>query len=600
MRSISSTLKMTFALSLILLLPMLGGAQDPSQASQTFTSNSELVMVPAQVVDLYGRPVHGLKKEDFVLKSDGNPQPIAIFEEIHPAATAPVLPPVPAPPRLIAANSPAAAPARFTNLPESGIPQQLVILAVDTVNTPMRLQGWARDQTIRYLQANPPRQPIELVAITPGGVRQLHPFTTDTAALIAALKTMRMGLTRQDDQAPLLSRIDRNGGIDTYASMVNELQERQTEEIAAGANATYATLHDFEEIAWAYSAIPGRKTVMWLTTGFPIQQMVPTGPAMIGHGLTASGSVPHSSGMHISNELLPAFQRAFTALSKSNVVVYPVDVEGLPMDDMWDVTMPSSLYIHPELSHLSPTILPDRAAENRDGMKELAHRTGGKTCTAGNNVSFCLEQALAESSDYYLLAFYVSQQKRKTGWHKLKVNLNVDHGEVRSRNTYYLRPLGVPPQREQEEDLRGAISASVDYTGILFNVQPGTRPDGATAPIMFKVSVPSTSILMLPGEDKLSFDVISIPLSKNGAPVGKQWRIVKLEMNPETAQKALEKGWSLINTLSADGSLTAVKVVIRDNGTGRIGSVTFPVENVSSRAEPSGSRGTPAASMMPR
>ncbi len=49
-------------------------------------------------------------------------------------------------------------------------------------------------------------------------------------------------------------------------------------------------------------------------------------------------------------------------------------------------------------------------------------------------------------------------------------------------------------------------------------------------------------------------------------------------MNPETAQKALEKGWSLINTLSRDGSPTAVKVVIRDNGTGRIGSVTFPID----------------------
>lgn len=577
MRSLSSTPKLTVALFLVLLLPMFAAAQDASPASQTFTSNSELVMVPVQVVDQSGHPVHGLKKEDFVLKSDGNPQPIAIFDEIHEAATPNVPPPVPVPPRLLAAVAPPPAPVKFTNLPVTGIPQQLVILAVDTVNTPMRLQGWARDQIIRYLQANPPRQPIELVAITPGGVRQLHPFTTDTAALVAALKKLHMGLTRQDDQAPLLSRMDRTGAIDTYASMINELQERQTEEIAAGANATYATLHDFEEIAWAYSAIPGRKTVMWLTTGFPIQQMVPDGPSMIGHGLTASGSLPHSSGMHISNELLAAFQRAFTALNKSNVVVYPVDVEGLPMDDMWDVSMPSSLYIHPELSHMSPTILPDRAAENRDGMKELAHRTGGKTCTAGNNVSLCLQQALAESSDYYLLGFYISQQKRKTGWHKLKVNVNSDYGEVRSRNTYYLRPLGIPPQREQEEDLRGAISASVDYTGILFTVQPGTRSDGGKAPIAFKVTVPPTSILMLPGEDKLSFDIISIPLSKNGTPMGKQWRIVKLEMNPETAQKALEKGWNLFNSLSDDGAPTAVKVVIRDNGTGRIGSVTFPV-----------------------
>ena len=224
--------------------------------------------------------------------------------------------------------------------------------------------------------------------------------------------------------------------------------------------------------------------------------------------------------------------------------------------DMWDITMPSSLYIHPELSHLSPTILPDRAAENRDGMKEMAHRTGGKTCTAGNNVSLCLEQALAESSDYYLLGFYVSQQKRKTGWHKLKVNLNVDHGEVRSRNSYYLRPLGAPPQREQEEDLRGAISASGGLHGHSVQRSAGYTPGlhhGARLCLRFRC--PATSILMLPGEDEAQLRGHQpFRCRRMGAPVGKQSRIVKLDMNPEIAQKALEKGWSLINTFSADGS----------------------------------------------
>jgi VWFA-related protein len=149
-------------------------------------------MVPVEVVDHFGMPVHGLKKENFVLKSDGNPQPIAIFDEMRPEPTPSAASSVPVPPRLIAANPAPLVPGKFTNLPEAGIPQQLNILAVDTVNTPMRLQAWARDQIIRYLQANPPHQPVELVAITPGGVRQLHPFTTDTAALVAALKTMHM------------------------------------------------------------------------------------------------------------------------------------------------------------------------------------------------------------------------------------------------------------------------------------------------------------------------------------------------------------------------------------------------------------------------
>ncbi len=174
-------------------------------------------------------------------------------------------------------------------------------------------------------------------------------------------------------------------------------------------------------------------------------------------------------------------------MTKANVMVYPVDVAGLPLDHMWDISQPAGLYIHPELTHMSGYQLPDMSAEGRDGMKEMASRTGGKSCTAGNNIKVCLDQALSESSDYYLLGFYVSQQQRKAGWHKLKVTVNAYHGEVRSRNTYFLRALGTPPQREQEEDLRSAILAPVDYTGIIFTVEPGTQAASPHTPISFKV-----------------------------------------------------------------------------------------------------------------
>ena len=589
-RPLRASLSLVLCVSLLPFAPSL--AQDT--APSTFTSNSELVMVPVQVLDHAGHPVRGLKAQNFVLKSDGNPQHIAVFDEMQ---TAPAPPIIVTPAAAKAPASPgvlAASPTAFTNQPAEGIPQQLLILAIDTVNTPASLQSWSRDQLIRYLQANPPRLPVEVVAITPNGLRQVHSSTTDTAALIAAIKTVHGRLTRNDVKTPLLSRMDRNGGIDTYTSMVDQLQERATEQANANFDAGATTLRNFEEMAWAYSGIPGRKTVLWLTTGFPIQQMVPDGPGMIGHGNGRAGTVPYSSGMRVSNELLPAFQRALTSLNKANVTIYPVDVQGLPMDDMWDPSMPSSLYIHPELSHLGPSLVPNQAGEARDGMRELAHRTGGKICTAGKDVTGCLQQAVSESSDFYLLGFYVSQQQRKTGWHKLKVSVNADHGEVRARNSYYLHPPGPAPEWEQEADLRSAIDSAVDYTGILFTVLPGPRTAGSTAPVSFKVSVPASSILLLPGSEKLSFDVITIPLSVRGTPVSKQARIVKLDMDPQVAQKALLKGWNLINTVPDDKSITAVKVVIRDNASGRIGSVTFPVDSAGSKAAAGTHAGAPS------
>lgn len=206
-------------LFLTLALPALAAPQNSPDSATIFTSNSELVLVPVQVLDHYGRPLHGLKQDDFVVKSDGKPQRIGLFEEMQ-------TPPVPAtkPPLILlsaADSTPAPLPEKFTNLRRDALPQQLFIVVIDNVNTPIRLQSWAREQLVKYLQNSSPRQPMEVVAITPTGLRRVHEFTTDTAALIDSIRKMHSSLGPQDSPEPLLSRMDPYGRIDSYASLVN-------------------------------------------------------------------------------------------------------------------------------------------------------------------------------------------------------------------------------------------------------------------------------------------------------------------------------------------------------------------------------------------
>ena len=545
--------------------------QNSTNVDTTFTSNSELVTVPVHVTDHYGRPLQGLKKDDFILKSDGAPERIALFDEVQTQLPGVqpdplIMRPPEATPVIISENGAV----KFSNA-NATVPDQLYIIVLDNINMSVLMQGWARDRLIQYLRSSPSHPPIELVTLMPGGLKQLHAFTTQYSSLIDSLRSMRLSLSRQDATEPLLSHMSANGQIDSYASVLKALQERQADERIRGANAGSLTLRCFEELAWAYSGIPGRKTVVWLTSGFPIFQEVPDAPGLIGHGSTRSA---YAATHH---ELLPEFQRAFTALNKANVVVYPIDVNGLPDDAWWDITLPDSFYVHPERAHLGPPALFDLAGSERDGMKELARRTGGKSCTAGNRFDSCLDQAFGESVHYYLLGFYVAQHQRNAGWHKLKVTVIADHGEVRARSSYFLGPLGAPPHEEQDEDLRSAINAPINYTGVLFSVEPEVGTGAAAPSVMFKVSVPATSILLLPGQDKLSFDVIAIPLSNRGTPVSKQSRVVKLDMPPASAQKAVAKGWNLIDSVTSSNSMVAIRVVVRDNYTGRIGSVVFPV-----------------------
>src|SRR5260370_2818006 len=48
----------------------------------TFTSSTELVLIPTVVNDKSGAHISGLTKEEFALKQDGNSRPIAAFEEL--------------------------------------------------------------------------------------------------------------------------------------------------------------------------------------------------------------------------------------------------------------------------------------------------------------------------------------------------------------------------------------------------------------------------------------------------------------------------------------------------------------------------------------
>jgi hypothetical protein len=206
----------------------------------------------------------------------------------------------------------------------------------------------------------------------------------------------------------------------------------------------------------------------------------------------------------------------------------------------------------------------------------MASGTGGKECTAGNHVGHCLDQATVESSDYYLLGFYVRREKRQSGWHELKVNVSVDHGEVRARAGYLLDAAGLQTvERQQEMD--HAINAAVEYTGLAFEVSPGAHPSGSNAPIVFKVSMPGSSIFLTPGETKLSFDAVAAPLTDQGTPIHDAARITKIDIPEQKVQIALTKGWRLVDFVDGSNRIAAVKVVVRDNVTGKIGSVVFPV-----------------------
>jgi VWFA-related protein len=526
-----------------------------NEPATTLSTTTELVLVPVQVKGGDGKPRLNLKKDDFVLKSDGKPQPIAVFEESQATSKAP------------AAAQPPANPSRqiYSSVPDGGMPQQLLIIAIDLVNTPFLEQGRARQQLLKYLSEDLPTQQFALVAITRNGLRQIHSFSSDPAALAAALRRMQVSTTKDEMQ---------NVTLDTLgAGDQNDMQQAFRESEVYGAYvakiAANATLTGLEQIAQAYAGVPGRKSVIWLTGGLPMLLSNPI-----------AGGV-----MDLDSEMVDKFQDAFSALNTANIAIYSVNLNGLSTRSASTGSYASnrglSLAGSQNINGTFRGTGAPMADDPTEGIKLLAHKTGGKWCTAMVELKTCIDQAVEDSTSYYLLGFYVPQHDRKAGWHKVEVKLASGRDTVRSRPNYYLASQTAPTTKQIGVTMRDAATAKIGYTGFAFTVErlPDDAPGAPTAKL--RVHVPATSVVTPSGDQKtLTYDIAAVPLTATGEVIN-NIRFTHLTFTPEQTENSLSHGWTVNEPSPPLASAAAVKYIIRDSSTGRIGSVTVPLQPTS-------------------
>ncbi len=530
-------------------------AQQPSPTEQqpatTLSATTELVLVPVQVKGGDGKPLLNLKKEDFILKSDGKAQIISVFEESQAAAPNPATPQPPTNPnRQI-----------YSSVPDGGMPQQLMIIAIDLVNTPFLEQGRARQQLLKYLSEDLPTQPFAMVAITKYGLRQIHSFSSDPAALAAALRRMQTSTTKDEMQEVTLDAL----GSGDQNQLQQAFNESQIYGAYAAKLAAEATLTALGQIAQAYAGVPGRKSVIWLTGGLP---MLLTNPI--------AGGV-----LSIDTDLIDKFQDAFSALNTANIAIYSVNLSGLNLNapnyarnnSNRGIAIGASQNINGSYRGMGQPLADDPT----EGIKLLANKTGGKWCTAMTELKTCIDQAVQDSTSYYVLGFYVPQHDRKPGWHKVEVKLASGRDQVRSRPNYYLAPQTEPTTKQIGLRIRDAANAKIGYTGFAFTVErlPGDAPGATTAQL--RVHVPATSVVTPSGDQKtLAYDIAVVPLTATGDVIS-NIRFTHLSFTAAQTENSLAHGWSVNEPSPPLASTAAVKYIIRDSGTGRMGSVIVPL-----------------------
>ena len=315
------------------------------------------------------------------------------------------------------------------------------------------------------------------------------------------------------------------------------------------------TLEALREIGEAFTGIPGRKSIVWATGGFPFEIDDANAFGARDRGLRDRG-------------LLPTYERAWSALNRANIAVYPLDVEELV----------NPAYVDPRTGHPLPQHLhTNKIVAN---MEKFAEVTGGRFCDRREDAESCFREAANDSSDYYLIGNYTNVEDAKPGWNKLSVRVRRADLKVRARAGYY---EGSPREEKQQikEEIEAALNSPFDYTavplGVQWSVAKEANADGKKKIAFMFVLAPGVATPEETENNRLSLEFAAVAKDSKGLPMGAFSREVDGHLAGPMASDIKTKGVRFPGTMELAAGKYVVIFVVRDNVRQLIGSVSVAI-----------------------
>ena len=462
--------KLGFILTLLQLTVLVVSPATLAQQDDVVRITTELVQTGVTVLDKQGRLVDGLKKDDFELRVDGRLVPISFFENIVAGSQRDRL-------ARVRGNEPASP---VKNAPaEVSYRQRTIVFFLDDRHLSLGSLGRTRKTLSDFI--NKEMGPNDLVAIASasGQIGFLQQFTDNKEVLRAAIErinhvpyivsdyggnpgspmTENVALTieRKDDSnvteffvqdclrfAPRgVTRQDR-AALRRHCEI--EVQNRARQIVLQAGTVTYNTYYSLETLLRSAERMPGSKLAFFFSDGF----LADTGPR----------------GPIAGNQL----GRITDQARRAGVVIYTIDTRGL-ISGALDAT--GNVPMDPE-GRLESANAREIAA-SQDALNALAVDTGGRALRNQNTFDQFVNEAVAETSRYYLIAWRPEASEEKTeNFKKIQITVlgrpeltvRAARGYVNNRatpvtkNTPPAEEKSTKPEPKAEAELRGALNDS--------------------------------------------------------------------------------------------------------------------------------------------
>lgn len=495
-----------------------------------FVDVSEVTIknVEVSVTDKNGRPVTHLRREDFLVFQNGEPQEVVNFA-IYQGDT------VVRPPEGVAepeAPEAAPAPTPTPQIEERREPRFLVLL-IDNENITVfnrnrvinRMAEWVRE-TLK-----PPDQ--MMVVSYQRSLKVLQPLTSDPEDIASALRTMRTFVGARAEVNSARRDIEDFIAQDNSKTKLDQALGRARAFAREQRNNLTFTVRALQDFVTQMSGLPGKRAIVYVSDGLPMS------PGLeVFYEVQEQYRDPSTLSHSREYDATAMFRSLVTSCASAGVTLYTIDARGLQ----------SELGIEAENRQSRSTLSAAMTRSNyQDSLVYMADQTGGLAIVNTNDVGPGLKRIYDDFSTYYSLGYRLVP----TGTdrlHRIEVKLK-GYPEYRLNytRTFIEKTL---PTRIADRVMTGlTFAVEENPLGIQVIAGEAAPASGSRYTLPVEVRIPLANVALIPDGDGLSGYVMVYYAARDDD--GKQSDLQRLSHTIRVKQAEYEKARGQYYTVSA-------------------------------------------------
>lgn len=509
----------------------------------TFKSRVNLVLIPVVVRDGHGKPVPGLKKEDFQLFDKGKAQNISRFSTERAGGQS-----------IKFAEDAESVAKPGGKGAESAIPQRFIAYLFDDVHANFGDLAFARQAAIKHISND--LAPSDRAAIFTTSGQGNVDFTDDKAKLLDAVNRLQprpIGRA-EGQQCPDISFymadliMNKNDSMalaaaaqDTIICMNDPtMTQEQAAQQAMGAaqvalgvgdhetQVTYAVLKD---LVRRMAAAPGQRIIVLASPGFFTTDT-------------------------LRSEESDVIDRAI----RNNITINALDIRGLYADatglGQRSTSTAKQRY--------------DRESSRVEGytLGEIAYGAGGSFFQNNNNMEEGFRVTGTAPDVYYLLGFSPQNLKLDGSFHSLKVHLKAPgHLELQARTGYYAPRRLTDAAETAKQEIEEALFSREELRELPVDLHTQyykAANGAATITVLAHLDVKHFKFKKTEGRNNNTITVVSSLFDRNGNLAVAITKTLELHLKDDTLESKVDTGLTLRTPFNVKPGTYLVRLVVRD------------------------------------